>query len=76
MEPTPDLLRALFAEEIVRAREMTAADKLLEGPRLFDRACQLMADGIRNRHPDADPATVYDRLVAQLAVVRSLEQSE
>lgn len=76
MEPTADLVRALFDEEVQRAREMSPADKLLEGPRLFDRACQLMEDGIRHRHPYADAERVRDLLLAQLAMLRKLEQGE
>jgi hypothetical protein len=76
MEPTPELLRALFADEVSRAQEMSPADKLLEGPRLFDRACQLMEDGIRHRHPHAGPDAVRERLLAQLARLRDLERQE
>ena len=32
------LADALYREEVVRARAMSPAEKLLEGPRLFDRA--------------------------------------
>jgi hypothetical protein len=38
---TARLADALYAEEVSRARAMTPADKLLEGPRLFERACRL-----------------------------------
>jgi hypothetical protein len=41
----------LYAEEVARARAMDPADKLLEGPRLFERACRLMIDGILHQHP-------------------------
>ena len=33
------LADVLYREEIVRARAMPPEDKLLEGPRLFERAC-------------------------------------
>ena len=33
------LADALYREEVARARRMAPGDKLLEGPRLFDRAC-------------------------------------
>jgi hypothetical protein len=46
------LADALYAEEIARARAMDPTDKLLEGPRLFDRACRVMADDIRTKEPD------------------------
>ena len=48
------LADALYGEDVARARAMRPGDKLLEGPRLFDRACRLMADGIRHQHPELD----------------------
>jgi hypothetical protein len=75
MEPSLDLLRALYAEEVARAREMAPGEKLLEGPRLFDRACRLMTDGIRHRHPEADDDAVHEMLIALLARLRSLERA-
>ena len=63
----------LYGEEVARARAMEPEDKLLEGPRLFDRACRLMADGIRHRHPDLDEAGVQARLQEQLRRVAAIE---
>ena len=57
----------LYREEILRARNMSPEEKLLEGPRLFDRGCQRLADIIRNHFPNADEATVQaivDRAVS------------
>ena len=49
-----ELTDTLYLEEIARARAMDAAEKLLEGPRLFERARRVMLDGIRHQHPDLD----------------------
>jgi hypothetical protein len=65
----------LYREEVVRARRMAPEDKLLEGPRLYERACRVMCDGIRHRHPDLDEAGVQALLRAHLDRVSSLEQS-
>ena len=73
MAPLTVLADALYREEVARARAMNPGDKLLEGPRLFDRACRVMADGIRHRHPDLTEAEVLARVEAQLARVRSLD---
>ena len=54
---------------------MRGEDKLLEGPRLFDRACRLMADGIRHAHPSLDDAGVEALLVARLARLRAIEST-
>jgi hypothetical protein len=64
----------LYREEIARARVMTPEEKLLEGPRLFDRACRVMSDGIRHRHPDLDEAGVRALLAARLARLRTIER--
>lgn len=67
------LADALYREEVVRARAMSPGDRLLEGPRLFDRACRVMADGIRHRHPDLDDAAVHAFVEAQLTRLKALE---
>jgi hypothetical protein len=65
--------RALREEEVSRARAMDPAERLLEGPRLFDRACELMRAGIRHGHPGASEAEVLERLRHQLDLVSELE---
>jgi hypothetical protein len=64
---------ALYVEEVARARAMAPADKLLEGPRLFERVCRVMADGIRHQHPELDEDQVYDVLVGRINRLRTLE---
>ena len=64
----------LYREEIARARAMRPEDKLLEGPRLFERACSVMADGIRHQHPELDEAGVRALLAARLARLRTIER--
>ena len=75
MESIAVVADVLYREEVVRARAMAPEDKLLEGPRLFERACRVMCDGIRHRHPDLDDAGVQALLASRLDRVRSLEQS-
>lgn len=65
--------RALFNEEVARARAMAPAERLLEGPRLFDRACELMKAGIRHRHPEASEDDVLEQLRAQLDLLARIE---
>jgi hypothetical protein len=69
------LADALYREEVARARAMSPAEKLLEGPRLFDRSCRLMADGVRHRHPDLDEGAVRAQVEAQLARLKAIETS-
>ena len=67
------VVETLYREEVARARSMSPEDKLLEGPRLFDRACRVMADGIRYRHPEFDDEAVLAQLSEQLSRLRALE---
>lgn len=68
------LADVLYREEVARARAMSPDDKLLEGPRLFDRACRLMCDGIRHEHPDLDEAGVRALLQERLDRISALER--
>jgi hypothetical protein len=63
----------LSREEVARARALSPEEKLLEGPRLFERACRVMADGIRHQHPDLDEEGVRTLVMVRLARVQALE---
>ena len=65
---------ALYREEVERARAMDPADKLLEGPRLFERSVRVMIDGIRHQYPDLDDDGVREMLAKRLAVADSLDR--
>lgn len=67
------LADALYREEVIRAKAMQPEDKLFEGPRLFDRACRLMADGVRHRHPELDERAVMAKVKALLDRLKALE---
>lgn len=73
MQLTPEELDRLYLEEVRTAREMSPEDKLFAGPRLFDRACRIMRDGIRHQYPEADEAEVNRILLERLALARRLE---
>jgi hypothetical protein len=73
MEPTRELVERLSAEEIARAKAMTPEEKLLEGPRLFERACRVMADGIRHRHPELDEEAVRVKVIGYLDRIDAVE---
>jgi hypothetical protein len=67
------LADALYREEVARARAMSPGEKLLEGPRLFDRTYRLMADGVRHRHPDLDEDAVRVQVEAMLDRLKAIE---
>jgi hypothetical protein len=71
--PLAAVAEALYREEVARARAMQPEDKLLEGPRLFERACRIMADGVRHRHPEWDDQAVQAQVAEQLRRVKALD---
>lgn len=75
MEPTQELVDDIYRERVLRARRTPGEEKLLDGPRLFDWACRIMADGIRNQYPDADEQRVREILAQRVALGRRLEQA-
>jgi hypothetical protein len=68
------LTDALYREEVAQARAMDPGDKLLEGPRLFERACRVIADGIRHRHPWLDEVAVMAMVAEQLRTLDALDE--
>ena len=74
-KPTRELIDDLFRQRVLAARAMPPEEKLLAGPRLFDRSCRIMVDGIRDEFPDADEIRVREILTERLALLRQLEQS-
>ena len=76
MEPTQELIDDLYRERVLRARRMSLEEKLLAGPQLFDFACRIVRDGIRNQHPDATDEQVEEILLQRLALRRRLEELE
>ncbi len=75
MEPTKELIDDIYRERVLRARRTPGAEKLLDGPRLFDWACRITADGIRHQYPDADEQRVQEILAQRVALRRRLEKA-
>lgn len=49
-------------------------EKILAGPRLFDLACRIAMDGIREQHPEADDEEVRRLLRQRLDLRDRLER--
>ena len=73
MQPTQELIDAIYRERVLRARATPPEDKLLEGARLFDWACSITCDGIRHQFPNADEAKVREILKERVALRRRME---
>jgi hypothetical protein len=74
MEPTKELIDAIYRERVLRARATPPAEKFLQGARLFDMVCRIMRDGIRNQYPEADERRIEELLVHRLELARRLEE--
>jgi hypothetical protein len=75
VEPTKELVDAIYRDRVLRARRMTLEEKFLAGPQLFESVCRRMRDGIRMQFPDADEQRVEEILRQRLAITRRLENS-
>ncbi len=74
MVPTQELANSIYRERVLRARQESPEAKLLDGPRLFDFCCRIVADGIRNEFPEADEQRVQEILAQRIALLRRLEE--
>ncbi len=75
MEPTQQLIDDIYRERVQRARAAAPGEKILDGPELFDWACEWMVAGIRHQFPDADDERVRSIVVQRLALRRRLENT-
>ena len=73
MKPTKELIEAIDAEKVRRAREMTFEQRFLAGADLFDMACQFAEAGIRSQFPNANQQQVRRELHRRLRIGRMLE---
>ncbi len=74
MEPTKEFADAIFRERVLRARRTPPENKFLDGARLFDFACRIVKEGIRNEFPDADEKKVEEILVRRVNLSQRLEK--
>jgi len=75
MDHIQEMIDTIYFERVKAAQAMSPEEKLMAGPRLFDLSCRIMADGIRDEHPQADEQTVQQILRERLSLIRRLEQS-
>lgn len=61
-------------EAVAAAQKQPPAERLLDGLRLFDRTCRVMADGIRHERPHAGNREILSILRERLRLARRLEQ--
>ena len=56
-----------------RAKQMPPGEKMAEGLRLFDRACRVLADGLRRRNPHITEPEVKEEVRRRLRLAARLE---
>lgn len=70
MKPTQQLIDELYLDKVRSARQMSPEQKFFAGPRLFERSCRIMLDGLRDENPDADDEHLKELLHERLALIR------
>jgi hypothetical protein len=67
MEPTSELIDALYRDKVDAARHMSPEQKLMAGAELFEFVCEVARSGIRMQHPGITEAEVRQHLRRRLA---------
>lgn len=76
MEPTQELVDALYLEKVQAAMRMSEGERFVAGLRLFDFACEWTKAGIRMDCPDASEEEVLELLRERLTIAERLEATE
>jgi hypothetical protein len=63
---TEELIRAIDARKIERAKNASMEEKMLDGPRLFRLSCQAIKAGLRLDYPDADEERLHQLLIERV----------
>lgn len=74
-EETRRLMDEIFISKVLRAREQSKSEKMLDGPRLFEESCQRMRGGIRSQFPGYTPKQVEDELDRRLNIKRKIDEA-
>jgi hypothetical protein len=74
MDSIKNLADDIYRERVIRARRTPPEVKFFDGPELFERACKIMAAGVRDQFPDADEVKVEEILRQRLEITRRLER--
>ena len=75
MEPTQQLIDALWLDKVEAARQMSAESKLLAGGELYDELIVRMLSGIRNQFPAYTDDQVLTELRRRLAIQEHIENN-
>ena len=74
MEPTKELIDAIYRDRVRAARRTSPEERLLGGGELFDSVQERMLAGLRAQFRDADERTVRDLMIRHLNRIRRIEE--
>jgi hypothetical protein len=74
VEPTQELIDAVYRDKVEAARRMSPEEKLFAGAELFDYACEITKAGIRDQFPEADEEEVLRILRERLVLAERLHR--
>ena len=72
---TQRLIDELYREELIEARAMSPAGKVLAGQELFEAACRITLAGIQNQNPEATEEQCLGILRRRLEWQKKLEET-
>ena len=73
MEPTPELVDAIYRDKVRRSREMTIQRRIEVGAELSDLGRQMMREAIHRDIPGASEQEVLRELRRRIALSRKLD---
>jgi hypothetical protein len=73
-EDIDQLAAAIYRDKVLRAREMTPEERLIEGFRLFHEAMTFTAAGVANELGTTDEAAVMAEVRRRFDLVRKIEE--
>ena len=74
MDDIKRLADDIYRERIIRARQTSSAEKLMEGPRLFDAVCERMKAAYSGTGSGADEDEVQQLLLQHIRRLRNIEE--
>lgn len=65
--------RAIWLAKVRQARAMSAQERFLAGPRLFNGVCERMKEALRDDHPASSEEEIHRLLLDRFAKLRKVE---
>ena len=73
MEPTAELIDAIYREKVLRSRRMTPSKRIAIGAELSDIGRQMMREAIRRENPAASSEQVHQMMRRRIELSRKLD---